>query len=184
MTRWIVDLQKRDSFTRQTWGNRYIIEAGSINDAKEAGFVLRDAEVAFHFDRVEFKSMRVSSQTEFDTDFIVIPLTEEGGQIVTDKVLPIFCTVDVFLTSGAGGRHGLKFYHTLFDALNYDADGTIDDTYKTAVASALTDAIVMLGDIPASLVSPTGAHTYTDVAVQNDVGSHQFTKASKRAPAS
>jgi hypothetical protein len=180
MTRYICDIQKRDHLTRQTWGNRYIFEAFSLGDARTAGLSAVLFEQQIHFDRVDFVSMRTSTQDPDDGLFIVDALVGNGGQITSGKTLPIFCTLDLNLVAAGGGRHGLKFYHVLVDDVFYDADGTFDDTYLGTVSTEVASLFSTLGDLDVSLVSPTGSHTYTSGVPLEEVKSHQFTKASKR----
>ena len=181
MARYIADIQKRDHVTRQTWGNRYIFEAASLADARDAGLAAVLMERAIHWDRVDFIQLRTSSQAEDDSVFIVDILVGNGDQITSGKTLPIFCTLDVNLTAFAGGRHGLKFYHVLVDDVFYDADGTFDDTYLTNVSDELDTFFGTLGDADVTLVNPGGTVTYTNGVPVEEVKSHQFTKASKRA---
>lgn len=180
MTRFIVDIQKREHTTRQSWGNRWIIDCADLDVGISAGFALLDFEQAIHFDRVDFTNIRVSTQAEFDSSFISTPLVIEGLVASTGKVMPLFCTLSMNLLASGGGRHGLKFFHTCFDDVNYDGDLTYDDSYIAGVVSSAADMFAALSGVDTTLVSPTGSHEYNNVAVNPFVTSHQFTKASKR----
>jgi hypothetical protein len=181
MPRFIIDIQKQHHTTKQTWGNRYIVECAAITNASDAASDLQTFEEEIHFNNIDFISRRISTQVEGDDVFIVVGPSGTGAQTLDGNEMPLFCTLDVVLNAFAGGRHGYKFYHTGFGTGTYDNDFTYDDGYLGIVTTAWTALFSALGDDDVTLVSPDGSKTYTSMTPVAEVKSHQFTKASKRS---
>lgn len=179
MTIYIIDYTKQDHITKQTWGNRYLVDAATLADAVTASDHVLSAETAFHFDRVDFIHRLVSSATAFDTVFQSDPISASGEGISTGKTMPIFEVMEVVFGKSGGGRPGRKFYHTLYDDAFYDADGTFDDALLSDADTALTAMIAALADIDVTFCDAAG-HPYINAVPVPDVKFHQFTKASKR----
>jgi len=182
MALFIVDIKKAQHTTRENWGNRYIVQADDLSTARDCGFIIVEFEKEIHFDNIDFISLRTSTVTTFDSDFFSDPLSGNGGVLTDGNVMPLFCTLDMKLASSAGGRHGLKFYHTGFGSGTYDGDFTYDDTYLDGALASFVSFQTGLVGAGGSLVSPDGSKTYTTATFVEQVMSHQFTKASKRNP--
>jgi hypothetical protein len=178
----VLDITKQHHSTLESWGNRYLIETTDLTAAASAVPIVVAAEKAFHFDCVDFLSARVSTDTPDDGLWITVPLEGHGGQISTGKTMPLFLAMEArFLTSGFGPTL-LKYYHTGFDDVFYDADFTYDDALLTDALDALTAMISDLADNDTTYVKREGVAA-TIPTIKTRVLAHQFTKASKRAVA-
>jgi len=182
MTLFNIDVTKVHSITRENWGNRYYVNAADLTDAASAAPIIVTGEKAFHFDNIEFLQARVSTVAPFDSSYVTVPLTGNGSKILTGKQMPLFLCMEVKFPVFGFGKPLMKYYHTGFDDVFYDADFTYDDTLLSDALTALQDMLSDLQTNGTPMVKDGDHEALLNPIVRTLVLSHQFTKASKRNP--
>jgi hypothetical protein len=176
----IVDVKKEDAFTHQSWGNTYLVKAADLTDAASAAPIIVAAEKLFHFDRINFTQARVASKAADDGVYVTIPTSGAGAQITTGKTMPLFLCLEGFFNVAGFGRPLMKYWHTGFDDVFYDADFTFDNTLMTDAFTAVSDMISDLSTNGTPWCKTLSAEVLTAPILRAEVKAHQFTKASKR----
>ena len=176
-----VTIKKRDATTRQSWGNRYILDAADLDAANvSANDIILTREKAMHYETVEFLEVLVSSREAFDSIFVSTPVSGLGVLTIGGNQMPLFCVVEVAIAATAAGRPGRKFYHVGAGVDSVETALNWDNATLTAVTSNLGTMLSDLSTASTPMVLPGGGTLETAIAY-SDIRSHQFTKASKRA---
>lgn len=173
MARYIIDIQKK--LTGLYWTNTYIVEAGTIENAREQAWDIVRAEQAIHSARITFDKFRVSTLAKGDDTYVTVPL-DQNGQYAADQVpMPPFCTLNVIFATGAN-RPARKYYRTLARTGDVVEDFKWRPNYIQLVTRVLGD---LLGNQQIALYD-RGGDPVQDFVVQDAIGMHQLRRGSKR----
>lgn len=158
-----VDTEK--SYGSEFWTNRYIIEAGSIENAQEGGLIIIEAEREFHRTFVNFTKLRVSTFTPNDDVFIVTPYSADGNLVPSSGgVLPLWNVVRVDLAVEGFGRPSRKFYRTGLMAGDVTLDFTITGDALNVVVPSVEAMIAELQSNASPLVDVDGQNIASSVS--------------------
>lgn len=179
MAIYIVDVSKLLQGTLQSWGNRYLINAGDLTEAASAAPIIVAAERAFHSESVEFTQARVATLAANDGLYLTLPQAGNGSRPVDGNVAPIQCCVRVDFQVSGFGRPSRKFYHTGCGTNEIDPGQRWETAVLADTDAAVAQLISDLGDNGTFWVDPQGQEVIQQ-SVKGLIAYHQFTKASKR----
>lgn len=169
---------KKRSYDGHEFGNRYLVEADDLATATAASTAIVARERDFHFNSVTFLYVR-SSDIAPNTDiFTTTPLDGTGFRETTTQRLPSILTVNMKIGVAGGGRPSRKFYH-IGAGEEQQIDGKWVASYLSLVKGDLEGMITDVQAYDALLVDPQGS-PWTTVVAQEQVGTHQWSKRSKR----
>lgn len=169
---------KKRSYDGHEFGNRYLVEADDLATATAAGTAIVARERDFHFNSVTFLYVRSSDITPNTDVFTTIPLDGTGFRETTSQRLPSILTVNMKIGVAGGGRPSRKFYH-IGAGEEQQTDGKWVASYLSLVKGDLEGMITDVQAYDALLVDPQGS-PWTTVVAQEQVGTHQWSKRSKR----
>lgn len=150
-----VDTQK--TYGGEFWTNRYIISAGSIENAQEGGLIIIEAERTWHRTFVHFDKLRVSSFTPGDDAFIVTPYDADGEVTPSSGgVLPLWNVLRADLAVEGFGRPSRKFFRCGLMAGDITLDFTATGDILSAVVPGITEMIAELQTNVSPLVDVDG----------------------------
>ena len=150
-----VDTEK--SYGSEFWTNRYIVEAGSIENAQEGGLIIIEQEREFHRTFINFTKLRVSTFTPNDDVFIITPYNADGNLVASSGgVLPLFNVMRVDLAVEGFGRPSRKFYRTGLMAGDVTLDFTVTGDAINTVVPAVEEMISQLQFNSSPLVDVDG----------------------------
>lgn len=132
-----LDIQK--SYANETWTNRYLLNYGTLEAANTAAPQVLAAEQLFHPSFVLFTSYRVSDIVPNTDQFITTVVNQPGEVVEGSSVLPLFNTVRVDLSVGAG-RPSRKYYRGILTEANTE-NGALSAALITLVSNAWFDII-------------------------------------------
>ena len=143
------------AYQGETWGNVYIVAAGSMEAAVAATAVIYDHEEALHTVSLQFTYARVSTWTVGDSSYTTIPLNSPGEWSQESNLMPLWCTARVDISALGGGRPSRKFYRGILDeaAVNFNV---LDSTRRAAITANVQDMIDDLTALGSPLVDPDG----------------------------
>lgn len=172
---------KKRSYDGYEFGNRYLLEADSLEAAGSGATLILEQEQLMHYDNVTFLYVRTSDTQPLTDVFETLPLSFTGLRTSTSNRLPSILTVNAKIGVTGGGRPSRKFYHLGSSENDQDAG-----QWNTATRDLVTTALYqMISDVQTTgslLVDPDG-QPWLAVAVQAQVGTHQWSKRSRRRPA-
>ena len=169
---------KKRSYDGYEFGNRYLLEADSLTDAGSGATLILAQEQAMHYDNVTFLYMRTSDTTPLTDVFQTLPLSFTGLRTATSQLLPSILTVNANIGISGGGRPSRKFYHLGAPEGDQDA-GKWNAATIDLVTTALYEMISDVQTTQSLLVDPDG-QPWVSVAVPAQVGTHQWSKRSRR----
>ena len=172
---------KKRSYDGYEFGNRYLLEADTLEAAGGGATLILEQEQRMHYDNVTFLYVRTSDTTPLTDVFETLPLSFTGLRTSTSNRLPSILTVNAKIGVTGGGRPSRKFYHLGSSENDQDAG-----QWNTATRDLVTTALYqMISDVQTTgslLVDPDG-QPWLAVAVQAQIGTHQWSKRSRRRPA-
>lgn len=170
-----VDIEKQ--FNTEFWTNRYILNAPSLDAARESGILISISERAFHTNRAFFTTLRTRTLAENDGVFVNVPIGQAGLFASNTSYLPLFnvCRVDFAVPTGRPSR---KFYR-----LPVEEGMVNDEVFSTDILDAITTNLVsLIGTLQAQgtpLVDPQGQEILAPT-VYTKVAMRQLRRGSKR----
>jgi hypothetical protein len=176
-----VRIRKQHDVRLIEWENRYYVQADTISDADSiAGVALVDCETAIHNAGVTI-IRRVVSDLPTGGAFITTPLSVActGGQAGDE--LPPFLTANVTADVEGFGLPDRKYYHTFWGE-SAQAGGQWSPTALDTISDAYQTLFDTLSGSGAAVVDVEG-NAWVSVTALSPVGSHKFSKRSKRAVA-
>lgn len=169
---------KKRSYDGYEFGNRYLLEADTLQAAGGGATLILEQEQAMHYNNVTFLYMRTSDTTPLTDVFETLPLSFTGLRVAGTQLLPSILTVNAKIGVSGGGRPSRKFYHLGAQESDQDAG-----KWTTAIQDLVTTALYqMISDVQTTeslLVDPDG-QPWLSVAVPVQVGTHQWSKRSRR----
>lgn len=169
---------KKRSYDGHEFGNRYLVEADDLATATAASTAIVARERDFHFNSVTFLYVRSSDITPNTDVFTTTPLDGTGFRETTTQRLPTILTVNMKIGVAGGGRPSRKFYH-IGAGEEQQIDGKWVASYLSLIKGDLEGMITDVQAYDALLVDPQGS-PWTTVVAQEQVGTHQWSKRSKR----
>lgn len=169
---------KKRSYEGHEFGNRYLVEADDLASANAASSAIVARERDFHFTSVTFLYVRTSDTAPNTDVFTTTPLDGTGFRTAATQLLPSILTVNVKIGVAGGGRPSRKFYHVGAGEGEQDASKWAP-SYLTLVKGDLEGMIADVQTYDVLLVDPQGS-PWAAVVAQEQVGTHQWSKRSKR----
>jgi hypothetical protein len=169
------------SHAGENWGNVYHVNATDLTAAQAAAPILGAMEVSFHQVGILVQYARVSDIVPNTDNFVTVPINDIGDSTGTGHILPLFDTLRLDLSVGAG-RPGRKYYRGVLTTDNITDDiGTVDPDASGPVVTAFNNAIADCTAADATLVQPDG-DVLTEASAFPTVQMRQLHR--KRRPAS
>lgn len=176
-----VRVRKRHDTKLIEWENRYYVSGSGLSSVSLACLdMLIPAEQGIHNAGVTI-IRQTTSDLPVGGDFIAVPLDAACTNGVSGEPLPIFLTLNCQFDTTGFGRLDRKYYHVCWGETGQN-DGVWDSTPRLAVSSILNGVIADMfsNDTP---ICDVDGNTWQTAVVDAAVGSHKFSKRSKRAVA-
>ncbi len=160
------------SINTQEWTNTYVVDAPTLQAARDIGVQIAAIELDVHQTYVEHRRLRTSSRVVGDDEYIITALIGNGTYSTSGDAMPLFNVVRVDFNADSG-RPSRKYLRGVLGEgdINFNALGAT----VIARAQAYANALVALD----GYVDVDGQQLISAV-VSSTVGMRQLRRGSKR----